>query len=68
MGTARPVFSASQDPAAGSRVFASKGCEKCHAIKPEVDLNERGKFLLSEKEKQKAKEVKPEWLKNYTGK
>jgi len=29
---AQPVFSASQDPAAGSRVFATKGCEKCHAI------------------------------------
>jgi mono/diheme cytochrome c family protein len=29
---AQPVFSPSQDPMAGSRVFATKGCEKCHAI------------------------------------
>ncbi|MBI2528398.1 MAG: c-type cytochrome [Candidatus Rokubacteria bacterium] len=29
---AQPVFSPSQDPLAGSRVFASKGCSKCHSI------------------------------------
>jgi len=29
---AQPVFSPSQDPMAGSRVFTAKGCEKCHAI------------------------------------
>src|SRR5262245_53077965 len=29
---AQPVFSPSQDPMAGARVFAAKGCEKCHAI------------------------------------
>jgi len=29
---AQPVFSPSQDPMAGVRVFAAKGCEKCHAI------------------------------------
>jgi len=29
---AQPVFSPSQDPLAGSRVFGSKGCVKCHSI------------------------------------
>jgi cytochrome c2 len=29
---AQPTFSPSQDPMAGARVFAAKGCEKCHAI------------------------------------
>ena len=56
--------------------FPAQNCQYCHVpavpkkegFKPEVDLNERGKWLLSEKEKQKAKEVNPQWLKNYTGK
>src|SRR6266568_8871779 len=30
--SAQPVFSASQDPLAGSRVFGAKGCVKCHSI------------------------------------
>jgi mono/diheme cytochrome c family protein len=29
---AQPVFSPSQDPLAGSRVFGVKGCVKCHSI------------------------------------
>src|SRR5574341_637429 len=29
---AQSVFSPSQDPLAGSRVFGSKGCVKCHAV------------------------------------
>lgn len=28
----QPVFSASQDPVAGSQVFGSKGCVKCHSV------------------------------------
>jgi len=52
----------------------AQNCQYCHTVavpkkegfKPE-DLNERGKWLLSEKDKQKAKEVKAEWLKNYPG-
>jgi mono/diheme cytochrome c family protein len=55
--------------------FPAQNCQYCHTVavpkkegfKPD-ELNERGKWLLSEKEKQKAKDVKPEWLKNYTGK
>jgi mono/diheme cytochrome c family protein len=29
---AQPLFSATQDPLAGSRVFGTKGCVKCHSI------------------------------------
>ncbi len=56
--------------------FPAQNCQYCHVpavpkkdgFKPDVDLNERGKWLLSEKEKQNAKDVNPQWLKNYTGK
>ena len=55
--------------------FPAKNCQYCHTVampkkegfKPD-ELNDRGKWLLSEKDKQKAKDVKPEWLKNYPGK
>jgi mono/diheme cytochrome c family protein len=30
--SAQPVLSPSQDPLAGSRVFGSKGCVKCHSV------------------------------------
>ncbi|MBI2160814.1 MAG: c-type cytochrome [Candidatus Rokubacteria bacterium] len=30
--SAQPVFSPSQDPLAGSRVFGTKGCATCHAV------------------------------------
>jgi len=39
---------------------------KKEGFKPD-ELNERGKWLLSEKDKLKATEVKPEWLKTYPG-
>lgn len=29
---AQPLFSPTQDPVAGSRVFGAKGCVKCHAV------------------------------------
>ena len=29
---AQPLFSPSQDPVAGSRVFGAKGCVKCHSV------------------------------------
>ena len=52
----------------------AQNCQYCHVskvpkketFKPD-DLNERGKWLMSEKDKQKAKDVKAEWLKNYPG-
>ena len=55
--------------------FPAQNCQYCHTVampkkegfKPD-ELNERGKWLLTEKDKQKAKDVKPEWLKNYPGK
>jgi mono/diheme cytochrome c family protein len=50
----------------------AQNCQYCHVaavpkkegFKPD-DLNERGKWLMAEKDKQKAKEIKTEWLKNY---
>jgi len=53
----------------------AKNCQYCHTVampkkegfKPD-ELNDRGKWLLTEKDKQKANAVKPEWLKNYPGK
>ena len=61
----------SQAKAAG---FPAQNCQYCHTVampkkegfKPD-ELNERGKWLLSEKDKLKANEVKAEWLKTYPG-
>ena len=61
----------SQAKAAG---MPAKNCQYCHTVampkkegfKPD-ELNERGKWLLSEKDKQNAKEIKGDWLKNYPG-
>jgi len=52
----------------------AQNCQYCHVskvpqketYKPD-DLNERGKWLLTEKDKQKSKDVKADWLKNYPG-
>ena len=54
----------------------AQNCKYCHVaavpkkegFKLQEDLNERGKWLMMEKDKQKATEVKAEWLKNYPGK
>ena len=54
--------------------FPAKNCQYCHVsavpkkdtFKPD-DLNERGKWLAAEKDKQKAKSVDMDWLKNYPG-
>src|SRR3972149_10871675 len=32
LAVAQPLFSPTQDPLAGSRIFGDKGCSKCHAI------------------------------------
>ena len=61
----------SQAKAAG---LPAQNCQYCHTVampkkegfKPD-ELNERGKWLVSEKDKQKAKDTKGEWLKNYPG-
>ncbi len=52
----------------------AKNCQYCHTsampkketFKPD-DLNERGKWMMFEKDKQKAKDIKVEWLKDYPG-
>jgi len=52
----------------------AQNCQYCHTVavpkkdtfKPE-DLNERGKWLMSEKDKTKAKDINAGWLKNYPG-
>jgi hypothetical protein len=54
--------------------FPAQNCQYCHVskvpkkdtFKPD-DLNERGQFLMAEKDKQKAKTVDADWLKNYPG-
>ena len=52
----------------------AKNCQYCHTVampKKEGftpdELNDRGKWLMTEKDKQKAKDIKGEWLKNYSG-
>ena len=51
--------------------FAATNCQYCHVDKlPKKgasEHNERGKWLQSEKEKRKAKEVDGAWLKDYPG-
>ena len=52
----------------------AQNCQYCHVstipkkegFKPD-DLNERGKWLVSEKDKQAAKDIKADWLKSYPG-
>ncbi len=51
--------------------FDATNCMYCHneklPKKGAVSHNERGKWLLAEKDKRKAKEVDPAWLKDYPG-
>lgn len=52
----------------------AQNCQYCHvsklpkkdSFKPD-DLNDRGKWMMTEKDKQKAKDVKADWLKGYPG-
>jgi hypothetical protein len=52
--------------------FDAANCQYCHVDKlPKKEaatLNERGQWLVAEKEKQKAKEIDVSWLKNYVEK
>ena len=52
--------------------FPAENCLYCHGEKmPKKDAatyNDRGKWLMAEKEKRAAKEVDVSWLKEYTGK
>ena len=52
----------------------AQGCQYCHVSNlPKKDsyklgdLNDRGKWLMTEKDKQRAKDVKADWLKRYPG-
>jgi mono/diheme cytochrome c family protein len=51
--------------------FPAENCAYCHGEKmPKkgaATYNERGKWLIAEKEKRKASEVDPVWLKDYPG-
>jgi hypothetical protein len=54
--------------------FPAQNCQYCHVSKAPKkegwkpdDLNERGKWLLTEKDKRKAKDIKVDWLKDYPG-
>ena len=77
------ALAVSLDPASGhaplvkkakDEGFPAKNCQYCHTVsmpkketfKPE-QLNDRGKWLMAEKDKQKAADVKVEWLKDYPG-
>jgi hypothetical protein len=52
----------------------AKNCQYCHSVampkkesfKPD-ELNDRGKWMMAEKDKQKAKDIKADWLKDYPG-
>ncbi len=51
--------------------IAAENCLYCHGEKlPKKDAvthNDRGNWLIKEKEKRKVKEVDPAWLKDYPG-
>jgi len=51
--------------------YPAQNCLYCHneklPKKGAVTHNERGKWLIAEKEKRKAKEVDVSWLKDYPG-
>ena len=52
----------------------AKNCQYCHTsampkketFKPD-DLNDRGKWMMAEKDKQKSKNIEADWLKDYPG-
>jgi hypothetical protein len=54
--------------------YPARSCQYCHvsampkkeAFKPD-DLNDRGTWLVAEKDRQKAKNIDVDWLKNYPG-
>lgn len=51
--------------------YKAENCQFCHVEKlPKkgaVNHNDRGKWLIAEKQKRNAKEVDVEWLKDYPG-
>jgi hypothetical protein len=82
-GSAALICAVSTGPAAASPQLLSEAkkenlpaqnCQYCHvsklpkkdSFKPD-DLNDRGKWLTAEKDKQKAKDIKADWLKGFPG-
>ena len=61
-----------QKKAKAAGITSVQNCQSCHneklPKKGAVSHNDRGKWLLAEKDKRKAKEVDPAWLKAYTEK
>jgi hypothetical protein len=59
---------------AGEKGYPARSCQYCHVsavprkdtFKPD-DLNDRGKWLVAEKNKQKAADIDVDWLKSYPG-
>jgi hypothetical protein len=54
--------------------YPAQNCMYCHTVKlPKKqdfkveELNNRGKWLMTEKDKKKAKEIDLQWLKDYPG-
>ena len=72
---AGPVLASPQLIAkAAEKGFPAKNCQYCHVSAVPMkdtfkrdDLNERGKWLAAEKDKQKATSVDVDWLKSYPG-
>lgn len=59
---------------AKDRGYPANNCQYCHVSKvptketfTPADLNERGKWLVAERDKQKATNVDADWLKSYPG-
>jgi hypothetical protein len=69
-GTASATLEMQKKAKAGG--FPATNCMYCHneklPKKGAVTHNDRGKWLLAEKDKQKAKAVDPAWLKDYVEK
>ena len=67
MGQARATMPIQKQAKAAG--VAAAACTTCHVDKlPKKDahtLNDKGKWLLAEKDKKKAKEVDGAWLKDY---
>ncbi|MBI4748980.1 MAG: hypothetical protein HY774_10860 [Acidobacteria bacterium] len=45
--------------------YTVKNCQYCHLMPTSKGLNERGKFLVAEKERRQAEEIDVSWLKDY---
>ncbi|HMZ80956.1 MAG TPA: hypothetical protein PLL06_14740 [Acidobacteriota bacterium] len=45
--------------------YTVKNCQYCHLMPTSKGLNDRGKFLVAEKERRNAEEVDVSWLKDY---